>query len=165
MVLSDNLRLSAANRHHHHGPRPGQEVVQVYVRDSEARLQRPNKELKAFAKVALEPGERRMVTLQLAREAFAYFDDRAEAWVAEAGAFEIMVGPRRATSALQSESTSRQSANCALSRMSSALSRSLLAIRLSASSRVIPHACIWRNARRSNAVSIDVSRYQRSSKS
>jgi beta-glucosidase len=74
------------------GPRPGEEVVQLYVRDVEASLPRPEKELRAFAKVALAPGERATVTLPLTREAFAYFDDRAGEWVAEAGVFELLVG-------------------------------------------------------------------------
>lgn len=74
------------------GSRAGQEVVQVYVRDLESHLHRPEKELKAFAKVQLEPGERKTVTLSLARDAFAYYDDLKHAWVAEAGVFEIQVG-------------------------------------------------------------------------
>jgi beta-glucosidase len=74
------------------GSRRGQEVVQVYVRDSEARLPRPEQELRAFVKVALEPRERRTVTLTLTKEALAYFDDQAGGWAAEAGTFEIRVG-------------------------------------------------------------------------
>ncbi|MFN8527699.1 MAG: glycoside hydrolase family 3 C-terminal domain-containing protein [Anaerolineae bacterium] len=74
------------------GARAGQEVVQIYVRDHESRLSRPDKELKAFAKVALEPGERKTVTLSLSRESFAYFDDTARKWTAEAGAFDVLVG-------------------------------------------------------------------------
>jgi beta-glucosidase len=74
------------------GQRAGKEVVQVYIRDEQARLQRPEKELKAFAKVQLEPGERKTVTLSLARDALAYYDDLAHEWVAEAGAFEVLVG-------------------------------------------------------------------------
>jgi beta-glucosidase len=70
----------------------GKEVVQLYVRDVQARLQRPEKELKAFAKVHLEPGERKTVTLSIMREALAYFDDLAHMWVAEAGEFEVLVG-------------------------------------------------------------------------
>jgi beta-glucosidase len=58
----------------------------------ESRLHRPEKELKAFAKVALDPGERKTVTLTLNRELLAYFDDRAHEWVAEAGTFEALVG-------------------------------------------------------------------------
>ena len=70
----------------------GQEIVQLYVHDSESRVQRPEKELKAFAKVALQPGETKTVTLIIGREALAYFDDRAHEWVAEAGTFELRVG-------------------------------------------------------------------------
>ena len=74
------------------GSRRGQEVVQVYVRDSEARLPRPEQELRAFAKVALEPGERRTVTLPLTREPSPTSTIRPGDWVAEAGTFEILVG-------------------------------------------------------------------------
>jgi beta-glucosidase len=74
------------------GQRAGQEIVQLYVRDIASRLHRPNKELKAFAKVQLEPGERKTVTLTLNRDALAYYDDQPHAWVAEAGEFEVLVG-------------------------------------------------------------------------
>jgi len=74
------------------GMRAGKEVVQLYVRDEQARLQRPEKELKGFAKVSLEPGERKTVTLSIAREALAYYDDHTHEWVAEAGEFEVLVG-------------------------------------------------------------------------
>lgn len=70
----------------------GKEVVQLYVRDVAASLQRPEKELKAFAKVHLEPGECKTVTLVIDREALAYYDDQLEEWVAEAGEFEVLVG-------------------------------------------------------------------------
>lgn len=74
------------------GARAGKEVVQLYMRDKQARLQRPEKELKAFAKVHLEPGESKTVTLSLGRSALAYYDDRRHKWVAEAGEFEVLVG-------------------------------------------------------------------------
>ncbi len=74
------------------GQRAGKEIVQVYVRDEQASLQRPEKELKAFAKVQLELGERKTVTLSLARDALAYYDDLTHEWVAEAGEFEVFVG-------------------------------------------------------------------------
>jgi beta-glucosidase len=70
----------------------GQEVVQVYIRDVAASLRRPEKELKAFAKVQLEPGKRKTVTLPITREALAYYDDLAHEWIAEAGEFEVLVG-------------------------------------------------------------------------
>jgi beta-glucosidase len=74
------------------GLRAGKEVVQLYVRDQQSRLQRPEKELKAFTKVQLEPGERKTVTLSIAREALAYYDDLAHTWIAEAGAFDVLLG-------------------------------------------------------------------------
>ena len=72
--------------------RAGQEIVQIYVRDPVSSVHRPNKELKNFSKVSLEPGETKTVTITLAREAFAYWDDLKHAWVAEAGEFEVLVG-------------------------------------------------------------------------
>lgn len=51
------------------GQRAGKEIGQVYVRDEQARLQRPEKELKAFTKVQLEPSEQKTVTLSLDRSA------------------------------------------------------------------------------------------------
>jgi len=74
------------------GQRAGKEIVQLYIRDEQASLQRPEKELKAFAKVQLEPGERKTMTLSLGREVLAYYDDLTHEWVAEAGVFEILVG-------------------------------------------------------------------------
>jgi beta-glucosidase len=74
------------------GTRVGKEVVQVYVRDRQSRLQRPEKELKGFAKVSLEPGERKTVTIPIDRSALAYYDDLKHKWVAEAGEFEVLVG-------------------------------------------------------------------------
>jgi len=74
------------------GPCAGKEVVQLYVRDQQARLQRPEKELKAFAKVHLEPGECKTVSLSIGRSALAYYDDSLHQWVAEAGEFDVLVG-------------------------------------------------------------------------
>ena len=70
----------------------GKEVVQVYVRDASSSLVRPEKELKAFVKVALEAGETKTVRLQLDREAFWFYDPARNDWVTEPGEFEIMVG-------------------------------------------------------------------------
>lgn len=74
------------------GDRAGQEVVQLYVHDAAARLVRPLQELKAFAKVALEPGETKTVTLTLNEQSLAYYDPAVGGWVAEPGDFEVRVG-------------------------------------------------------------------------
>jgi len=70
----------------------GKEVVQLYLRDVESRLVRPEKELKAFTKVALEPGETKTVTFTLGQEALAFYDPGQKRWTAEAGAFEVLIG-------------------------------------------------------------------------
>lgn len=74
------------------GDRPGDEVVQIYVRDPTASVPRPEKELKAFARIALRPGETGTVTRELDMRALAFFDVATAAWVAEAGTFEVLVG-------------------------------------------------------------------------
>ncbi len=70
----------------------GREVVQLYVRDVKSTFARPEKELKAFAKVEVKPGKKKTVTFTLDREAFWYFDAAQNSWSTEAGEFEILVG-------------------------------------------------------------------------
>ena len=70
----------------------GAEVVQVYVRDVESSVARPVRELKAFAKVFLEPGESRQVSVQLDERSFAFWSVLHGRWAVEAGDFEIAVG-------------------------------------------------------------------------
>jgi beta-glucosidase len=74
------------------GEREGQEVVQLYVRDVASSLVRPEKELKAFAKIALKPGEAKTVRFTLGQDALAYYDPRRRQWIAEAGEFQVLVG-------------------------------------------------------------------------
>ncbi len=83
------------------GSTPGAEVAQVYVSDTHARVPRPAKELKGFARVMLKPGESRRVTLQLDRRAFAYYDTAARAWTVDPGDFVIRVGSSSEQLALQ----------------------------------------------------------------
>ena len=74
------------------GDRVGAEVVQVYVADAHSPLPRPPKELKGFAKVRLEPGETRRVTVELDRRSFAYYDTDRSGWVVAPGVFGVLVG-------------------------------------------------------------------------
>ncbi len=74
------------------GARAGAEVVQLYVEDGHSRVQRPAKELKAFAKVALAPGETKTVKLALTPRSFAYYSAEAHSWRIDAGSFGILVG-------------------------------------------------------------------------
>ena len=70
----------------------GKEVVQVYVHDAKSGLVRPPKELKGFAKVELQPGETKTVTLALDFRAFAYYHPGYMQWITEDGEFDLLVG-------------------------------------------------------------------------
>jgi beta-glucosidase len=74
------------------GKRRGQEVVQLYVAPPNASVVRPNKELKAFAKLALDPGERKTVSLELSERAFAFYEPETRRWTVEPGDYEIRAG-------------------------------------------------------------------------
>jgi beta-glucosidase len=74
------------------GPRRGSEVAQVYVRDVVSRVPRPDKELRGFARVELDPGESRTVTVELGPRAFAVYDVASSGWRIGPGAFEVVVG-------------------------------------------------------------------------
>ncbi len=74
------------------GDREGAEVTQVYVRQAKPSLPRPDKELKGFYKLDLQPGETQTVTVPLGQRAFAYYDPDKKGWLAEAGDFQILVG-------------------------------------------------------------------------
>ncbi|MBC9711006.1 glycoside hydrolase family 3 C-terminal domain-containing protein [Streptomyces sp. TRM66268-LWL] len=74
------------------GERAGSETVQLYVTDPEASVQRPEQELRAFARVFLAPGESERVTLTLTRRAFAYWHEGAGRWTVEGGTFGLRVG-------------------------------------------------------------------------
>jgi len=74
------------------GSRAGKEVVQLYVRDVEARLVRPPKELKGFQKVRLAQGETKTIRFTLDQSALAYYDPVQRTWIAEAGDFEVLIG-------------------------------------------------------------------------
>ena len=70
----------------------GAEVVQLYVTDPEASVDRPAKELKGFQKVFLQPGETRTVSFTLDRAALSGFDAEKHCWVAEPGTFQVLIG-------------------------------------------------------------------------
>ena len=70
----------------------GAEVAQVYVADKESTIFRPEKELKAFTKVFLEPGEQQEVTLTLDKRAFAFYNIETNDWCVESGEFDILIG-------------------------------------------------------------------------
>ncbi len=69
----------------------GKEIVQVYVHDRQSGLVRPEKELKGFAKVELQPGETKTVSIPLDFRAFAYYHPEYKQWITEDGEFDLLI--------------------------------------------------------------------------
>ena len=74
------------------GDRAGSETVQLYIHDVKSSVERPVKELKAFQKVYLQPGETRNVTLTIGTDALSFYDEQSSQWRAEAGDFDALIG-------------------------------------------------------------------------
>lgn len=90
MSVSDEItfKISVKNV----GDRVGKEVVQLYISDKKSSLPRPVKELKGFQKITLMPGEEKQVTFTVGKNELSFYDDNKEAWIAEPGVFEALVG-------------------------------------------------------------------------
>ncbi len=73
------------------GPRAGEEVVQLYIGAEESQVERPVKELKAFKRVHLDPGQAKRVVLEVPASALAYYGEDDSKWVVEVGIYEVMV--------------------------------------------------------------------------
>ena len=74
------------------GSMAGAETVQLYISDLEASVERPVKELKAFQKVFLQPGETQQVSLTIDKGALSFYDEANSQWKAEPGTFVALVG-------------------------------------------------------------------------
>ncbi len=74
------------------GDRAGAEIAQLYVHEKSPDLPRPEKELKGFKRVFLQPGETQTVSIPLNETAFGYYDPAQKSWVAQKDSFKILVG-------------------------------------------------------------------------
>ena len=103
MFLYGNLRLSKSDFQPgetvevsvdvtNTGARDGAEIVQLYLHDTQPKIDRPVRELKGFAKVVLRSGETKRVRLNVRARDLAYFDVAGRQWVADGGAYEVEVG-------------------------------------------------------------------------
>lgn len=77
------------------GARPGDEIVQLYIRDIVGSVSRPVKQLKDFARISLKAGETKDVTFTITPEQLKFYNSSLN-YVAEPGDFEVMVGPNSA---------------------------------------------------------------------
>lgn len=86
--LGAKVNVTVANS----GNREGKEIVQLYVSDKDSDKRRPQKELKAFEKISLKPGERKTIEIRLDKEAFSHYEKESGSWVVRNGRFEILIG-------------------------------------------------------------------------
>lgn len=87
------------------GTRAGDEVAQLYVRYPASKVERPQKQLRGFARVGIEPGKMKTVTMKLPASELAYWDAGRHAWVVEPGKVELMVGSSSADADLKLRKT------------------------------------------------------------
>ena len=90
LTAADSLTVTVNVRNTGH--RAGAETVQLYIHDDKCSVDRPVKELKGFAKVALQPGESKDVKIVIGRDALSFYDEKQGAWTAEPGTFTALVG-------------------------------------------------------------------------
>jgi len=74
------------------GSRKGAEVIQLYVADLKASVLRPSKELRAFRKIELQPGEEKSVAFEIKKSDLQFYDDISQHWIVEPGKFQILIG-------------------------------------------------------------------------
>lgn len=91
-TVKDTDTVTATFKIKNTGSVAGAEIAQLYVKDRESTIFRPEKELKGFKKVFLEPGEEKTVTLTLDKRSFAYYNVNISDWHVETGIFDILVG-------------------------------------------------------------------------
>ncbi|MCP4048711.1 MAG: glycosyl hydrolase, partial [Gammaproteobacteria bacterium] len=87
--ITDKTGLDVSVTIRNTGDVAGKEVVQLYVTDIQSSLQRPEKELRKFQKIALEPGEEKTVVFQLEGRDFSFYDAIRKMWIAESGEFVV----------------------------------------------------------------------------
>ncbi|MBQ2694024.1 MAG: glycoside hydrolase family 3 C-terminal domain-containing protein [Clostridia bacterium] len=90
--MTDGDTLTVSFNVKNTGDVPGYEIAQLYVADKESTIYRPEKELKAFKKVWLNPGEAKEIKLSLNKRAFAFYNVNISDWCVESGEFDILVG-------------------------------------------------------------------------
>jgi beta-glucosidase len=90
--IKQSDELTVALKVKNTGNTAGSEIVQIYVRDDESTVFRPEQELKGFSKIYLEPGEQKEVKFTLDKRSFAYYNTKINDWDVESGDFTIMAG-------------------------------------------------------------------------
>ena len=100
---NDSIRISAPIKNT--GNQQGKEVVQLYIGDKKSTFQRPLKELKAFKKIELQPGEEKNVDFKISVADLSFFDDIKHTWTYETGKFTVYIGASSADIKYKTEIT------------------------------------------------------------
>ncbi len=90
--MTDSDTLTVSFKVKNTGKADGAEICQLYVKDEESTIYRPEKELKGFRKVFLKTGESATVEIELDKRAFAFYNVNSHDWQVESGDFTILVG-------------------------------------------------------------------------
>lgn len=90
--INENEEITVTVTLSNTGAMDGKEAVQIYVREENPRVSRPEKELKAFRKVFVKAGESVDVSFTLDRRCFAYWDDEIHGWRVDSGRFTVLAG-------------------------------------------------------------------------
>lgn len=88
--LADDDTLTVSLKVKNTGNMAGKEIVQLYVADQTKAANRPEKELKNFVKVYLEPGQEKAVTMTLDKRSFAWYNTQIHDWYAASGDYQIL---------------------------------------------------------------------------
>lgn len=91
-TLTDTDVLNVTVTVRNSGNTAGKEIVELYVRDIESSIARPDKELREFEKIELQPGESKTIHFNLDKRDFSFFDIDSGDWFSETGEFEILIG-------------------------------------------------------------------------
>ena len=91
-TLTDEKPLTVTIQLTNTGTMAGAEVVQLYIAEKNPTVLRPNKELKAFKKVNVEPGKKTVVTFEVDKKMCSYWCDKNHSWTANRGEYELLIG-------------------------------------------------------------------------
>jgi len=90
MKQNDSIKVSFMVKNT--GKVDGDEVVQMYISDKRASLEREKKSLKGFQRVSLKAGESKEVFFTIGKSALSFYDVKTKSWIAEKGKFEVIIG-------------------------------------------------------------------------
>lgn len=85
------------------GDRKGKEIAQIYLAQLKSKIFKPNKELKEFVKIELNPGEEKKIKISLNEDDFKYFNPETKKWSVEKGKYKILIGASSKEIKLESE--------------------------------------------------------------